>query len=183
MKELSRKINSYLMDLDDCKDARHEFMVINELQDFIDKTKFNMSHNDKRESYYDLACNEMINDIGKYLEKYRQNNDLPGKKYYSIRVVPYSSKCIKMSFNLKANNVIKMHTLCNSINGFPKYTIMIILGLQPILGKEYIKFNRYLIKEEYERFLMLRDSNPEYFVPFIQHILYEMDNLKLLKDV
>jgi hypothetical protein len=181
MKELSRKINSYLTDLDNCVDPRHEFKVINELQNFIEETKFCMSHNNKGESYYDLACNEMFNDIGRYLEKYRQNNNLPGKQYYSIRVVPHS-KNIKMSFNLKTNNVIKMQALRNAINGFPKYSLMIILGLDSTLGKEYIKFNRYLTKDEFERFLKIRNDDPEYFVPFIQHILYEMNNLKLIKE-
>jgi len=182
MKELSREINRYLMDLDNCTNSRSEFSIISNLENFISETKYGMCHNNKGESYYELACNEMFNDIGRYLENYRLNNDLPGKQHYSIRLVPYSSKGIRMRFNLKANNVIKMKTLRDSINSFPKYTVLVILGLDSILGEENVKFNRYLIKDEYDKFLMLRSANPEYFLPFIHHILYEMNNLKLLKE-
>lgn len=182
MKDISREINRYLMDIDEACDKRHEFLIINELQEFIDLKKYTATHNNKDESYYTLACNEMFNDIARYLDRYRSNNNLPYKECYSIRTVPHSSKSMKMRINIKQNKPIRIQYLKNAINTFPNYTIFIILGLDSTLGEEYIKFNRNLIKEEYDRFLEIRDNDPEYFVPFIQHILHEMNNLKSLKE-
>ena len=77
-------------------------------------------------------------------------------------------------------NKILLHGLRQKTEYFPRYTIYRVLGLDKTLGEEYIKHNHFIIKEEYEEFLKLRATNPEYFVPYIQDII---DIMKLRVEV
>ena len=179
MKELSREINRYLMDLDNCTNERSEFDVLSKLESLLRNTTYELTHTRTGESYFTLATNEMMNDICKYIENFRRENDLPGNDYYHFRMSG-NNKSLKMHMDIDERGMAKTSSLEYAVNNFPRFTLFIILGLDS-LGEEYIKYNRLLLKSEYEKFMDLRQANPEYFVPFIQSIIYGMKNLQLIK--
>ena len=179
MKELSRKINDYLMDLENCTNERSEFDVLGELEKLITGTTYELTHTRFGESYFTIATNQMNTDICEYIENFRKENDLPGKDYYCFRLTS-TKKSSKMYMEIKEKGKIKSSSLEYEVNSFPKYIIFQILGLGS-LGEEYIKYNRLLLKSEYEKFMNLRTANPEYFIPFIESIIIGMKHMQLIK--
>ena len=179
MKQISREINSYLMDLDNCVNSRSEFEVILKLEQYIKNARSSMCYDENGKSYFILANDIMMEDICKYLEDFRKNGDCPGKDFYKIKIIN-NTKSKRLSMDLLVYGAIKTSGLKLKISGFPQYTISIILGLDTLLGEEYIKYNHFLLKDEYEKFIELRQANPKYFLPFIKDIITNMQLVEVV---
>lgn len=179
MKKISREINRYLMELDECENDRSKYDILNKLSKYVSSISFDITHTNKGVSYYDLATNEMMNDIHRYLNRYiEEHPNLVGTEYYSINLLTFNGKTFKLYMNVESGK-FKEKSVQYMINEFPRSTLYYILGLDSKLGEEYIKYNRSLVKSEYDRFIKLRAENPTYYLPYIRGIINGLNYMKL----
>ena len=175
MKKLDKELSTLLMEYESCTSSRTEFDVVCRMEELISNKKKSMYTSEDGRSYYAIVNNIMMNDIAEFLESYRVNNKVPGYKYYSISTNYLKTDArtghLTMHYDSKK---IKLHKFNHKVSSFPQYTIYKILGLEESIPN--YKFAKYLLKDEYDKFIQLRIANSMYFIPFIQELIDDMNN-------
>lgn len=184
MKELSKKVSRLLMELDSVDSSdREQFDVICKLERTIATAKKSICYDKNGDSYFTLASNIMMKDIAEFLDTYREKNKTPAYKYYKIKL-SYSDKFknktqhIIFESNVPRNVYIKYNGIKSKIQNLPLYNIFDVIGLE---GEYSLGYSKYLLEEEYNKFLKIREENSSYFLPYIKDIIELMNTLECIE--
>lgn len=173
MKDISREINSLLMELDDATSMRNECDTLSKIEKLASEYRLNLCRNDHGHGYYMVAHNIMIEDIKDYLNWHKKHFNYPGYEDYTFITWANYTGNKSLSVNFYSPDV-ESKSLRNKVTAYKHYNIFEFLkNHDAFIGDNYRNL-KYMTKEEYDKFLELREEIKNYFLPYINDIIRSM---------